>query len=260
MFKNNIRQFIVVVGVIAVLLVNGIANVLPLNGLTTGEISDRFQVFFVPAGYVFSIWGVIYLGLILHALYHILPSNRNNPRLKKTNLLFGLSCVANVVWLVLWHYLQFPLTILAMLALLLSLIGVYLGLGIGRLQVSNAERWLVHIPFSIYLGWVSVATIANATSVLDYIDWGGWGIQPQVWAIFMLVVGAVLAVAVGLTRKDLAYVLVFVWAFVGIAVKQAATPEVAILAWITAGFLLLVAIGLGVTRFRKRSYAPTILD
>lgn len=260
MIKNNIRQFIVIVGVLAVLIMNGLANALPLNGLMTGEISDRFQVFFVPAGYVFAIWGVIYLGLILYALFRLLPANRENPRLKNVDLPFGISCLANIAWLLSWHYLQFPISMLVMLVLLASLIAAYLSLGIGRFQVPAAERWLVQVPFSIYLGWVSVATIANATSVLDYLQWGGWGIQPQVWAMIMLVVGTALAVAVGLSRKDLAYVLVFVWAFVGIAVKQAATPEVAILAWIMAGFLLLVAIGLGVERLRRRSYAPSSSD
>ena len=255
MFKNDIRQFIVVVGVVAVLLINGFANALPLNGLTTGEISDRFQVFFVPAGYVFAIWGVIYLGLILYAFYHILPRNQNNPRLKNADILFGLSCVANVVWLILWHFLQFPLTILAMIALLLSLVGVYLLLGIGRSQVSSAEQWLVRVPFSVYLGWVSVATIANVTSVLDYLQWGGWGIAPQAWAIIMLVIGAVLAVAVGLTRADLAFMLVFIWAFIGIAVKQSPTPVVSFTAWITAAILLLVATWLAIDRFRKKGYS-----
>jgi len=245
--KDIVRQVVNVVAVIGTLVVNGLANALPLNGLTTGEISDRFEVYFVPAGYVFSIWGLIYLGLIGFAIYQALPAQRENPRLQSVGYLFAFSCAANVAWLFLWHYEQFLWSVMAMVALLLSLILIYLRLGIGRIEVSTAERWLVQVPFSVYLGWVTVATVANVTSVLDYVSWGGWGIAPQVWAVIMLVVGTGIATAVGLTRDDVAYMLVIVWAFVGIAVKHAATPTVAIAAWVTTG-LVVLAIGASVFR------------
>ena len=234
MKKQTVRVWINVVAVIATIAINGLANALPLNGLTTGEISDRFDVYFVPAGYVFSIWGVIYLGLIAFAIYQALPSQRDNPRLMRVGILFALSCVANVVWLFLWHYERFPLTLVAMLALLGFLIGVYLRLGIGREEVLGAERWMVRAPFSIYLGWVSVATIANVTSLLDYLGWNGWGISEAVWAVVMLVIGAVLTTVVSLSRRDVAYALVIVWAFAGIAVKHVGTPLVAISAVVAA--------------------------
>lgn len=243
--KDIVRQVVNVVAVIGTLVVNGLANALPLNGLTTGEISDRFEVYFVPAGYVFSIWGLIYLALIGFAIYQALPAQRENPRLQSVGYLFAFSCAANVAWLFLWHYEQFLWSVMAMVALLLSLILIYLRLGIGRIEVSTAERWLVQVPFSVYLGWVTVATIANVTSVLDYVSWGGWGIAPQMWAVIMLVVGAGIATAVGLTRGDVAYMLVIVWAFVGIAVKHAATPTVAIAAWVMTG-LVALAIGASV--------------
>jgi len=245
--KDIVRQVVNVVAVIGTLVVNGLANALPLNGLTTGEISDRFEVYFVPAGYVFSIWGLIYLGLIGFAIYQALPAQRENPRLQSVGYLFAFSCAANVAWLFLWHYEQFLWSVMAMVALLLSLILIYLRLGIGRIEVSTAERWLVQVPFSVYLGWVTAATVANVTSVLDYVSWGGWGIAPQVWAVIMLVVGTGIATAVGLTRDDVAYMLVIVWAFVGIAVKHAATPTVAIAAWVTTG-LVVLAIGASVFR------------
>lgn len=243
--KDIVRQVVNVVAVIGTLVVNGLANALPLNGLTTGEISDRFEVYFVPAGYVFSIWGLIYLALIGFAIYQALPAQRENPRLQSVGYLFAFSCAANVAWLFLWHYEQFLWSVMAMVALLLSLILIYLRLGIGRIEVSTAERWLVQVPFSVYLGWVTVATIANVTSVLDYVSWGGWGIAPQIWAVIMLVVGTGIATAVGLTRGDVAYMLVIVWAFVGIAVKHAATPTVAIAAWVMTG-LVALAIGASV--------------
>jgi benzodiazapine receptor len=237
MRKDTARQIVVVLALVATIAVNGLANALPLNNLTTGEISDRFQVYFVPAGYVFSIWGLIYLALVAYAIYQALPGQRENPRLQSTGELFTLSCVANVAWLFLWHYEMFPLTLVAMLALLLLLIAIYLRLGIGRVQVSTAEKWLVHVPFSIYLGWVTVATIANVTSVLDYAGWNGWGISPQAWAAIMLVVASSITSLMLRTRRDIAYTLVIIWAFVGIAVKHAAAPVVTTAAWVTCALV-----------------------
>src|SRR5512143_384327 len=99
MKRNIFAQVINILAVIATIAINGLANALPLNGLNTGEISDRFQVYFVPAGYVFSIWGLIYLGLILFAIYQALPAQRSNPRLRLVDTPFVLSCLANMVWL-----------------------------------------------------------------------------------------------------------------------------------------------------------------
>jgi hypothetical protein len=254
MNKNVLRQSVNVLAVIATIAINWLANALPLNGQTTGEISDRFQVYFVPAGYVFSIWGLIYLGLIAFAVFQALPGQSNNQRLKDVGYLFALSCLANVVWLFLWHYEQFPLTLIAMLSLLLLLIVIYLRLGIGRLAIPAVEKWLVHIPFSVYLGWITVATIANVTVLLEYGNWSGWGISDEAWAIIMLAVGVIIASTVSLTRDDTAYMLVIVWAFVGIAVKHEGTPAVAIAAWVAAALvvLMLVVGTLLSTRQRQR--------
>ncbi|NBD34693.1 MAG: tryptophan-rich sensory protein [Chloroflexi bacterium] len=256
MNKNTIRQAVNVLAVIATIVVNGLANALPLNNLTTGDISDRFDVYFVPAGYVFSIWGLIYIALIAFAVYQALPAQRENPRLKRIGYLFAASCLANITWLFLWHYEQFPLTLVAMLALLGLLIAIYLRIGSGGQEdVSTAERWMLHIPFSIYLGWITVATVANVTSLLDYLQWGGWGISEEVWMIIMLVVAGGVASAVTLTRRDVAYMLVILWAFVGIAVKHAAVPVVATTTWIVTVLLALVLIGSIVLERRRKPQA-----
>jgi len=131
MNSKILRQVVNVLAVVATIVVNGLANVLPLNGQTTGEISDRFQVYFVPAGYVFSIWGLIYLGLIAFAIYQALPAQRENPRLCRVGYLFAASCLANVAWLFLWHYEQFLWTFVAMLSLLVLLILIYLRFAVG---------------------------------------------------------------------------------------------------------------------------------
>ncbi len=235
MNKDTLRQISVVLTILATIIVNGLANALPINGQNTGEISDRFNVYFVPAGYVFSIWGLIYLGLIVYAIYQALPAQRENPRLRATGWWISLSGLANIAWIFLWHYEQFPLTILAMLLLLATLIITYLCLGVNRSAVSKAEKWAVRLPFSIYLGWITVATVANATSLLDYLKWDRFGLAPETWMVIMLAAVLVIATLMNFTRRDVAYTAVILWALVGIALKHAAVAVIAIPTWITFG-------------------------
>ncbi len=252
------KGFYPIANLVAVLLtigLNSLANALPLNGQTTGDISDRIPVFFVPAGYVFAIWGLIYTLLIAFAIYQVRPSQWDNPRLQKIGPYFLLSCVANVAWLFLWHYEVFPLTLVAMVGLLLSLIAIYLRLEIGRARVPAGERWFVHLPFSVYVGWITVATIANVTSLLYVVEWSGWGIAPEIWAVIMLVVGGIVATAMSLRHADVAYLLVIIWAFIGIAVKQAATPVVATTAWVLSALVGVILV-IGFLRL-ERLLPPT---
>jgi hypothetical protein len=173
MNKDTLRQTLVVLVTLATIVVNGLANALPLNGLQTGQISDRFEVYFVPAGYVFSIWGLIYLGLIAYAVYQALPAQKENPRLRAITYPYIWGSLANIAWIFLWHYEVFRLTIFAMLVILAMLISIYLRLDVGRTKAKGALNWCVYLPFSIYLGWITVATIANVTSLLDYLNWSG---------------------------------------------------------------------------------------
>lgn len=234
MTKDIIRQLSVVVGLILTIVVNVLSNAIPFNGLTAPEIADSFDVYFVPAGYVFSIWSVIYLGLIAYAVFQLLPAQRENPRLRQTGWWFVLSCAANSIWLFLWHYGYFALSVLAMLTILLSLIYIYLRLGVGRKSVPSGERWLVHLTFSVYLGWITVATIANITAFLDSINWNGFGISPEIWTFIMLVVAVVVAGLMAYSRQDIAYLLVLIWAFVGIGVEQSDTTQIANAAYLAA--------------------------
>lgn len=260
MNNDRLRQIAVIVSVVLTLIVNGLANGLPLNGLTTGDISDRFDVYFVPAGYVFSIWGVIYLGLIAYAIYQALPAQRENPRLRATGWWVVLSGLANSLWIFLWHYEQFPLTILVMLALLATLIVIYLRLGTGRSRVSTAETWAVRVPFSIYLGWITVATAANATSLLDYLQWNQWGLSDETWTVILLGAVLIIAALMNFTRRDPAYTLVILWALAGIAIKHAAVSAVATPTWITFALVALTLVGAFFLRgsARNRSIAKPV--
>ena len=237
MSKATIRQYANLFSVILALIVNILASALPLNGQNTGEISDRFHVYFVPAGYVFAIWGVIYLSWIAFTIFQFQASQKASPRLQRLGYLFAIGNIANAAWLFCWHYNRFGLSVLVMLTLLGLLIASYLHLNVNRSSVAWTEYWAVDVLFSVYLGWITVATVANITDWLYLVGWDGLGISAQVWAVIMLVVASLLGLAMALTRRDVSYLAVLVWAFVGIAVKQVSTPTVALSAWIAAAFV-----------------------
>lgn len=234
MNKDVLRQVLVVVAVVATIGINFAAVLLPLNGMSTGALADKYEVYFVPAGYVFSIWSLIYLQMVAFAVWQALPGQRRNARVESIVPMFLTSCLANMTWIFLWHYEQVVASLAVMLVLLGSLIWVYLKLDIGRAAVTRTERWLVNCLFSVYLGWITVATIANATTVLDYVGWSGWGVSAETWTVIMLGVAVALAAVVGHLRRDVAYLAVLVWAFVGIAVKFPDTAIVTSAAWLAA--------------------------
>lgn len=250
--KDRLRQISVVLTILATIVVNALANILPINGQNTGAISDRFHVYFVPAGYVFSIWGIIYIGLIAFAIFQALPAQRENPRLRLTGWWVSLGGLANIAWIFLWHYEKFPLTLVAMLILLSTLIVTYVRLGIGLSKTSALETWMARVPFSIYLGWITVATVANITDVLDFIGWNGFGIAPEIWMSVMLAAVLILAALMSFIRRDVAYVLVILWALAGITVKQASVTAVVIPTWITFG-LVAITLLIGLFFFKKRA-------
>jgi benzodiazapine receptor len=238
------------VGLVVVLAVNGLANALPLNGKTTGEISDSIPTLFTPAGYVFSIWSVIYLGLLAFAWFQGRRAQATAEFQERIGYWFFLSCVVNSAWIVAWHYEQFPLTLVLMLGLLVCLLAIYLRLGIGRRTVSTAESRWIHLPFSVYLGWISVATVANVSTVLYNWGWTGGPLAPAAWTAIMVIVAGVLGIAMIVLRNEIAYPLVIVWSLVGIWVARRDTPLVAAVSAATA---VVVALALAVARVRTGS-------
>jgi hypothetical protein len=205
-------------------------------------VSDAIPSLFTPAGYVFAIWGLIYLGLTAFTVYQALPAQRDKAFIEQIGYWFVISSLLNISWLFLWHYLQFPLSLLAMLGLLGSLIAIYLRLGVGRSHISRQEKLLVHTPFSVYLGWISVATIANASIVLYKLGWTGFGVAPEIWTVLMVVIAAVLGIAMVVLCSDIAFALVIVWALVGIAVARTGMQAIVIAAGFSAlGVVIVIA-------------------
>lgn len=251
MNKDLFRQISVFVSLIIMITVNVLSNALPFNGITAPEIADQFDVYFVPAGYVFSIWGLIYVGLIGYAVYQLLPAQRDNPRMRQIGWWFVLSSAANSIWLVLWHYGYYGLSVLAMLTLLSSLVVIYQRLGVGRQSVSAGERWFSHITFSVYLGWITVATVANITTYLDFVNWSGFGISPEIWTFTILAVATAIGGLMAYTRQDIAYLLVLIWAFYGIGVEQSDTAQVVNAANIAAAIVGVFVVLVSIQKFRN---------
>ncbi len=234
-------------GLAATIFVNYLANALPINGYNTGELSDLYPNYFVPAGLTFSIWGVIYIFLIIFVVYQFTSTNFSNVKnhhfLARISFFFIYSCVANISWIFLWHYQLIFWSVLVMISLLISLIYIYSRIEIGLRSVTTKKKWMVHVPFSIYLGWITVATIANITALLVDWGWNGFNIPGTIWAVIMIFIATMVGSKVFADRKDYAYTLVLVWAFLGIFIKRNSlagiTDIVAIAALFGIGLLLI---------------------
>ena len=248
MSNDRLRQVLVIAGIAFALALNGAANALPINGQTTAEISDRFRVFVTPAGYVFAIWGLIYLGQLAFVAQTLRPSKLEDPLLRKIGLWPAVIGFLNGIWILFWHYEIFPVTVVVMVALLASLIVLYRTAGFETSArpgsgLGATDRWLVQVPFSLYLGWITVATIANVAAVGNWAAIPTFGVASELVAAVVLAVGLVIAATVMLRTADVAYGGVIVWAYVGIAIKEASTPYVPWVAWATVVLIAVMMLG-----------------
>ena len=248
-----------VLGFLGVVIVNALAVTLPLNNKTTGELSDQYPNLFVPAGLTFSIWGVIYILLAIFVIYGLVVAirkdNEKTSFIENIGILFFISCLANIGWIFAWHYEILALSLVLMLILLGSLITIYLRLRIGKSDSTRTEKYVVHLPFSIYLGWITIATIANVTALLVDINWNTFGLSEPFWAIAVIIVGIAITLSVLFTRKDIFYCLVVDWALLGILLKRLAdsTPVQSVIVVSIVG-MALITVGIIVQIIRKRVY------
>jgi len=229
-----IVTWLLFVGVIAV---NALANILPINGYNTGQISAFYPNAFVPAGFTFSIWGVIYLLLLFYTIGYTYYSLKRQAYSKayrfieRINPYFLLTCIFNMAWIVAWHYLQIELSVLIMLLFLNSLIQLFLKTKTTAHDLNLTQRFILQTPFIVYLGWISVATIANITALLVAYKWTAFSIAPVYWSAAMILIAIILAVWMLLKFKAVPFALVVAWALWGIYNAQG--PAAPILAKLT---------------------------
>jgi len=259
---NKFLKLLQIVNIIAAFLtviINLLANVIPIGGKYTGELSDNIPNLFVPVGLTFSIWGVIYILIILFALYlardFFKKEKTTKPFLENISYLFIIAGIANILWIFLWHYEQVLLSLLAMILLFASLLAMYLRLNIGKVTLSLKEKLFIHVPISVYIGWITVATIANVTAVLVTIDWDGFGLSEQLWTILVIVVATIITIIILIKRKDYAYSAVIIWALLGIFLKRTTDDPIfgikIQIAYTTGISIIIIIITVAITLFLR---------
>jgi len=220
---NTWVKIITAITFIIMVTVNALANILPINGVTTGEVSDAYENLFAPAGITFAIWGLIYILLACYTLYQLGFFHGNEIHIKtelleKVSILFAISSIVNSIWIFLWHYDFILLTMIFIVIILICLIMIVTE--ISKYKLSFRESLFIRLPFSVYFGWITIATIANITTFLVSIGWSGFGISDTTWTIIILVVGVIISSLTIIKFKDIAYGLVIIWAYMGIYIKH----------------------------------------
>ncbi len=193
------------------IVMNWLANALPLNNKTTGEISDSIPNLFTPAGVTFTIWGIIYLLLLIYCILQFRQTNQ--AIFLQIGWAFGISCLLNALWIVFWHYGRLPLSLLAMTGILGALIYI-------NMQIRDLPLGIIKAAFGIYLGWICIATIANVTALLVHYNWHGWGLSEETWTIVMISAGALITALTIYSVKNPFIGLSVIWAFAGIILKR----------------------------------------
>jgi hypothetical protein len=214
--KGLILKIATVASIVVMFVVNILANAIPINGMTTGALSDAIPIYFVPAGYVFSIWGLIYIGMIL---YTVLMFKKYEGFDKRIALWIIIGSLPNAGWIFLWHYQLVYSSVILMLVLFASLVAIHLEMNKEKLSIWKK------LPFNIYLGWISVASIANIAAALTLANWGGFGISGEIWSAIMIVIACGLGIYAAI-RKNIAYTLVILWALIGILVKFSGKSDI----------------------------------
>ena len=209
--RNDMIKYLNVFLFLSMLVMNYLANALPLNNKTTGELSDSFPNLFVPAGITFSIWGVIYLLLLLFSIFQF--TARGKEIEGATGWLFAVTCVLNALWIVAWHYGRLPLSLILMTGLLITLIYI-------NKAASTLPYGLIKASFGIYLGWICIATVANVTTLLVNYGWNGFNVSQETWTVILIFAGAAIASLSLLLLKNPFIGLSVIWAFIGIAIKR----------------------------------------
>lgn len=202
------------------LVVNGLASTKLLGGNTTAEVSNAYFNLFTPANFTFSIWGVIYLLLICYCVRQFFVPKRGQAHkiVQKITPYFAIISLLNMGWIFAWQYRVIWLSVIIIIGMLITLIKIYEITAKEKLSILDWAT--IKMPFSIYFGWITVATIANITVLLVSLYWSGGGVSDIIWTLIALTVGAVVGGLVALRHRDWGYSMVLVWAYFGIAIRH----------------------------------------
>lgn len=220
MTKDKLRQALNLLGAMAMPSVAVLAG-LGVFGPGIGEVSNRYPTYVVPAGYAFMIWNLIYALTLSYGIWQALPGQRTNQLLRRIGWATASATFACAAWVPIFQRSLFELSVFVILWALASLIAVVALLYGYRATLSHTENWLVYVNFSVFLGWLTVATVANIGQTLTARGWSGWGLSGESWGLMALALAGLIAAAVVMvTRGNVPYALTIVWAFVAVAVNQ----------------------------------------
>ncbi|MGO1468501.1 MAG: hypothetical protein ACTHW2_00620 [Tissierella sp.] len=259
--RTNLNlKITVLITYLIMVITNGLANIIPINGVMTGEVSDSYENLFAPAGVTFSVWGVIYALLFFYIIYQfgIFQKKNDSHRedlFQKIGIYFALTSVLNTVWIFTWHYKIIEVSLIIIIAILVLLI--LINNKTRKMRSSLKDYFFIRLPFSVYMGWITVATIANVTTLLVKLGFDGFGLPETFWTILVIIVGLIIASLTIIRNKDLAYGLTVIWAYIGIYIKHTSNSgwssnySSIIFTVVAAILLLLVVEGYTLVNLRK---------
>lgn len=223
--RDILKQILVIIATVGTIAVNWLASIGRIGGVTPKDISDKYYTSLTPAGYAFSIWALIYVGLIGFSIYQALPSKAG--RFRNLRSIYIISCVANCTWIYLWHFEQIPACLAVIFVLLLTLAFINLNV---RNTESTAEIFLVSTPFALYFGWVTVATILNFTISLKSLGFAPSETVTSILACALIASATVFGVIFRQILSNSAYPLAIAWALTAIGVAQSGKTAIVIFA------------------------------
>jgi hypothetical protein len=217
---RKVLHFTNMIAFMLMIFSNYLANTGLISNYTIGEISDKYNNLFTPAGYAFSIWGFIYLGLLAFTIYQakgLFKKSESDEAVLLIGWWFVVSCLANSFWIIFWLTDNIGLSVLAMILLMFSLVKIIINTRMELDDEALPRIAFVWWPFSLYSGWIAVALVANVAAYLTKINWNGFGFSELFWAIFMVIVATAINLFLTWTRNMREFALVGVWALVAIA-------------------------------------------
>ncbi|MDD3214090.1 MAG: tryptophan-rich sensory protein [Eubacteriales bacterium] len=260
--KGTGQKISILIAYVAMVTVNALASILPINGVGTGEVSAKYDTLFTPAAYAFSIWGAIYLLLLVYVLFQFLPRRgETTPEqqevLEKVGAWFVISSLFNIGWIFMWHYGHLTISVGVMALLLVSLMRI--GWLLRNPHCNPKEELALRIPFGLYFGWITVATIANISVWLVSRHWDGFGIAPEVWTAVILLVGLLIAGITMYRIRSVAYGLAVTWAYAAILYRQLSasgyTGKYPLIIWVAGASVVALIVLLVITAIHMRRAA-----
>lgn len=220
-----VQRWVFLAAVVLLIVLNFLSTSIPFGGQTVAEVSEKYPSLITPAGYAFAIWGLIYLTMAIFAVFQL----NKGKKIRLFRIIFPyflLNVISNVLWLVAFQHELIGVSVLIMAVTLGSLIVIFKYFYRLKGSLSTTHRYFFQVPFSLYFGWITIASIVNVAAFLSSLEIGFLNASAPLFAMIMLIIGTALGLYVLLSRNDYIYISVLIWAYVAIWVAQMENPLV----------------------------------